>query len=154
MKLVSESLNELYKFEKKSDSLVSLGVGKKMLITKWLDEMGVKNYIINDDYTIDVNGNVNLFGKGLVKFPDYIQFNEIYGWFACQGNQLISLKGCPKIVSNTFTCRNNNLESLKYSPLFVGHKSVGNYYDCTNNKIRFTENYVKELCNVKGNIYV
>jgi len=32
----------MYRFEKKSNPLSSLGIGKRALITRWLDEMGVK----------------------------------------------------------------------------------------------------------------
>jgi hypothetical protein len=41
MKLVSESLNELYKFEKKSGPLDSLGVGQIYLIEKWLESQSI-----------------------------------------------------------------------------------------------------------------
>ena len=89
MNLVSESLNELYKFEKKTNPLSSLGIGKKVLITKWLDEMGIKNYIINDDLTITINGKVDLESNKLNNFPDYIQFNIVNGFFDCGNNNLI-----------------------------------------------------------------
>jgi hypothetical protein len=142
-KLVSKSLN----FERKSDPLDSLGVGKKVLITKWLDEMGVKNYIINDDYTIDVEYSVHLYNKNLEKFPEYIQFNKVYIYFSVRNNHLISLKGCPKIVGGDFYCDNNNLTSLEGCPIEVGYS-----FHCQNNKEQFTEKYVRNLCKVKGNI--
>jgi hypothetical protein len=56
-------------FKKSDNSLISLGVGQIALITKWLDEMGVENYIINDDFTIDVDYGVDLSNKNLNKFP-------------------------------------------------------------------------------------
>jgi len=52
MNIVSESLNELHNFEKKSNSLSSLGIGKRALIEKWLDEMHIEAYQIHDDYSI------------------------------------------------------------------------------------------------------
>jgi len=148
MKLVSESLNELYNFEKKSDPLFSLGVGKKVLITRWLDEMGIKNYIINDDYTIDVEGNVDLFNRGLDKFPDYIKFGKVGGNFSCSKNRLVSLEGCPSSVGGGFYCYNNQLVSLEGCP-----GSVGGYFFCTNNKKQFSKEEVKRVCKVKYDIY-
>jgi len=139
----------MFKFKQHNNSLVSLGVGKKVLITKWLDEMGVENYIINDDLTIDVKDGVDLHDKGLVKFPDYIKFDKISGWFDCNRNNLISLKGCPKIVDNYFTCGNNKLISLEGCP-----KYVHGYFSCVNNKKQFIKEEVREVCNVIGNIYV
>ena len=49
-----------------------------------------KNYIINDDLTINVNDNVNLGEKNLKKLPEYIQFNIVkaeYGYFAEQRDE-------------------------------------------------------------------
>ena len=145
-KLISESL---YKFEKKSDPLVSLGIGKKSLIIKWLDEMGVKNYTINEDYTIDVEGSVDLFNKGLDKFPDYIKFGKVSGSFGCNYNQLTSLEGCPHTVYESFSCNANQLVCLKGCPREVG----GNFY-CSGNKKQFSKKEVKKVCKVKGYINV
>jgi hypothetical protein len=146
MKLVKESLNEM-NFQKKRDPLGALEIGRKQLIIDWLDNMDVKNYTINDDYTIDVNGGVDLFDKSIEKFPDFIQFNIINGVFVCQKIGLTSLKGCPIEVSTIFTCSENRLESLLHCPNYVG----GTFY-CYNNKVEFTEKYVRSLCNVKGDI--
>ena len=136
-------------FKKLDDSLVSLGIGQKALIIKWLDEMNVKIYTINNDYTIDVNCNVYLDSKGLGKFPDYIKFGRVGGSFFCSGNQLISLEGCPEKVASRFYCDCNQLMSLKGCPSLV----YGNFY-CKNNKKQFCEEEVREVCNVIGNIYV
>jgi hypothetical protein len=34
-------------------------------IKNWLDCYGIKNYTINDDLTVDVNGSVDLYDKNL-----------------------------------------------------------------------------------------
>ena len=36
----------------------NLGIGEKVQIEKWLKEHNVKNFTINDDLTIDVNGHL------------------------------------------------------------------------------------------------
>jgi len=146
-KIVSESLNELYKFEKKSNPLTSLNIGKKTLIEKWLKEMNIKEYNLNNDLTINVYTNVYFFGKNLVKFPDYIQFNRITGLFNCRDNNLSSLKGCPLYVGYYFDCAGNKLISLDGCP-----KIVESWFECRDNEVKFTEEDVKERCDVGSQI--
>ena len=111
------------------------------LIREWLDEYGVKNYTINDDYTIDVDGYVNLVGKDLTEFPEYIQFGIVKGDFNCSGNGLISLRGCPREVRlGNFLCNHNQLTSLEGVP-----KKVEKIFDCSNNKLTSLEGAPKEV---------
>lgn len=151
-KLVQESLTS---FEHKKGSLSSIGLGRRALIEKWLDEMGVIKYIINDDLTIDVKGAVlenpvvPLASKNLSEFPIYIQFNRIEGNFNCSYNHLTSLRGCPEYVSGFFTCADNKLESLEYCPKIVGGDIC--YY---NNKSRFTLEDIQKVCEVNGRIWI
>ena len=206
MKLVRENIN----FERKISPYDSLVIGKTALIQNWLDEMGVEYYIINDDYSIDVKGNVFLQSKNLQLFPSLIQFNKIagdfrcdsnqltslkggprnvYGSFRCDSNQLINLKWGPKIVLFHYYCNNNKLISLKgspkrivffycnnnelinleYSPIKVegdyychsnkltslkgAPKEEGHDFYCKNNSKKFTEQEVRKICNIKGNVY-
>src|ERR1035437_3927785 len=118
--LVFESLNELNSFNQTKDPLSSLGVGQIHLIRSWLDKMGVEDYTINDDLTIDVNGNVDLSHQNFVGFPSYIRFNKVGGGFWCSYNQLTSLVGCPSQVGGSFYCSYNQLTSLVGCPSKVG----------------------------------
>lgn len=86
-------------------------------IKAWLDKYGIGNYTINEDLTVDVDGNVDLFKKKLYKIP--IQFNEVKGYFNCACNQLKSLKGSPKIINDYFSCNTNKLISLKFGPNII-----------------------------------
>jgi len=149
MNLVVESLNDLYKFQKNSNHLDNLGIGKKVIIAKWLNEMQIENYIINDDLTIHVNGHVDLIDLDLVEIPEYIQFSVVERFFTCSRNKLTTLKGCPRYVGGYFGCTHNNLTSLEYCPNFVGGDFI-----CHDNNIKFTEDYVNNQCNVLGDIYV
>jgi len=88
----------------------------------------IKNYIINEDGTVDVRGRVSLSDLGLNKLP--INFGNVEGDFYCSGNELTSLEGSPKSVGGYFDCSSNKLTSLKGSP-----KSVGGYFDCYNNQL-------------------
>ena len=102
-----------------------------------------KNYTINPDWTINVNGDVYLYRKNLTEFPDYIKFNNVSGYFDCSNNQLISLKGCPTSVGGGFVCSRNQLTSLKGCPT-----SVGGVFYCWNNPGKFTEEDVLKVCKV------
>lgn len=102
----------------------------KTQIKKWLDKYNVKDYIINDDLTVDVNDFVNLSYKRLTEIP--IQFGTINGYFDCRGNHLNSLKGCPKAVKG-FNCSFNKLTSLKYCP------KVTTWFNCFNNKLVYLD---------------
>jgi len=160
-KLINESLNK-YSFEKKTNPLVSLGVGKKAIISKWLDEMDVKNYNINDDYTININGDLDLSNKDLYKFPDYIQFNKVLGSFWLYDNYLENLKGCPNFVEVNFNCSSNVLNSLEGCPEYVGGwfdcgnnhltslkgcpKTVKSSFSCNDNDVEFTIKDVLKYC--------
>jgi hypothetical protein len=170
-KLVSESLDK-YSFEKKSNPLDSLNIGQRSMIIGRLHEMMISDadYVINDDYSINVNNGVDLEYTNLTKFPDYIQFYKVYYNFDYRNNKLISLRGCPVIVTNNFYCHGNNLINLKNSPDYVGggfscsnneivslegcpYEVNGNFY-CDNNIKQFTIADVKKVCKVKGNVYV
>ena len=91
----------------------------KIEIKAWLDSMDIKNYTINDDLTVDVNGDVYLSFNNLTSIP--VQFGKVNGYFSCHNNQLISLAGCPSSVGDGFYCFDNNLlTSLKGCPSSVG----------------------------------
>ena len=92
----------------------------------------IKNYTINPDGSIDVNGSVNLSGRGLTELP--LTFNKVNGGFYCSNKQLTSLKGCPRWIGGNFSCSNNRLSSLEFSPDYIG-----GYFDCQCNNL--TNNY-------------
>ena len=90
---------------------------------------GIKNYTINNDGSIDVNGGVDLSGRNLTKLP--LKFRHVSGNFYCNNNQLTSLEGSPQTVGGYFDCDNNKLTTLEGSP----QKVEGNFY-CNNNKLK------------------
>lgn len=102
----------------------------KNLIIEWLEKYNIKNYNINDDLTIDVNGKVGLYGYSESQLPEYIQFNEVNGYFNISYSQIKTLKGCPKIVKGNFNCSwCKNLKTLEGAP-----EKVGGYFSCANCK--------------------
>ena len=64
MKLVKESLS----FERGQSPKTSMGIGKEAKIRLWLDKRHIQDYTINTDFTIDVNGDVEL---------DYLLMDEL-----------------------------------------------------------------------------
>jgi hypothetical protein len=95
-------------------------------------EYRITNYTINQDGSIDVNGNVNLSYMTLLKLP--LKFNKVSGSFYCYNSKLTSLEGCPKEIGGNFVCSNNKLTTLKGSP-----ESVRGYFDCGDNQLTTLE---------------
>jgi hypothetical protein len=58
------------------------------------------------------------------------------------------LEGSPKTVGGIFGCDNNDLTSLAGAP-----KTVGEFFDSRYNPVRFTEEQVRAVCDVKGKVY-
>jgi hypothetical protein len=139
IKHIGDTEEELY------DLTVSVYEKVKVKTEAWLKEMWIKNYTINDDLTVDVNGPVDLYEKELTSIP--VQFCKVTGWFNCSRNQLTSLVGAPKKVGKSFHCFFNQLTSLAGAP----HTVLG-WFDCTRNLGAFTEEDVRTVCRVGGAI--
>ena len=88
----------------------------------------ITNYTINEDGSIDVDGNVNLKRNNLRELP--LKFRNVVGNFYCEFNQLTSLDGAPKSVGDYFNCRDNKLTTLEGAP-----QRVGGEFDCSYNKL-------------------
>jgi hypothetical protein len=142
MKIVREHINE--KFTEESDPIEDMGIGVIYQIKKWLDEMGIYNYYIRKDNTINVRSTVNIYsnGKGLKKLPDFIQFNIIYGNFDVPIT-IESCKGWPKHIRKDLCAWDHSLKSLKYFP-----KKIDG--DCYLKKV--SKYKLKEICKIGGEI--
>ncbi|MCK9471934.1 MAG: hypothetical protein M0Q88_09305 [Bacilli bacterium] len=108
------------------------------------NEYNIENYIINEDDSIDVDGNVDLYDKKLKVLP--LKFRKVSGNFHCGYNQLISLEGAPQRVGGRFDCSGNQLTSLEGGP-----QRVGEYFSCYSNNnnlknIDYLPKYYKGLC--------
>jgi hypothetical protein len=132
-----------------------------------LDEMGLTELP-------DILKNVSVGGSfycGNNKLTSLINApSSVGGNFWCGNNNLTSLKGAPSSVGGSFICSFNNLTSLEGAPTSVGRnfecnyndltslagapKTVGGFFDCRFNPVRFTEEQVRAVCDVKGNIFV
>ena len=115
-------------------------------------------------------GDVNLSNWHLEQLPEILKDVSIDGHFYCVGNRLISLINAPSSVKRDFYCAHNKLTSLTGAPKTVGNnfycahnkltsldgapKTVGGSFSCNNNPVKFTEEQVRAVCNVKGKIFV
>jgi hypothetical protein len=131
----------------------------KMYIKYICDFYDIEDYTINDDYSIDVNGDVDLSHKGLSKIP--LKFNKVSGSFICNYNELVTLEGAPNTVGYDFYCWGNKLTTLEGAPNTVGYdfycwgnklttlegspNTVGGDFDCRNNKLINLEGAPKEV---------
>ena len=115
-----------------------------------------------------IEGNVNLSNLHLTELFDLSDV-EVTGDFSCSKNDLTSLEGSPHTVGGNYYCHNNHLTSLEGSP-----HTVGGDYDCDKNPLKslkgipkyiggkffidirlkddFTENYIRDLSNIQGNV--
>jgi hypothetical protein len=93
---------------------------------------GIQNYTINGDGTVDVDGDVDLYNRGLTKLP--LKFGKVSGNFYCQNNKLATLEGCPGKVGGNFWCQDNKLTTLEGCP-----GKVGGNFNCHNNKLTTLE---------------
>ena len=106
----------------------------------------IKNYIRNG-----CEGDLVLseLPMRLTKLPPILKDITVNGWFNCSLNSLTSLENCPKIVNGNFYCSWNNLTSLKGAP-----QKVDRHFICHSNDVKFTEEQVRAVCDVKGDVYV
>lgn len=89
-------------------------------IKRFLDSVHVVNYKINEDYTVDVLGNVKI-RKDLHNLP--VKFDYVMGDFDISSCQLSTLRGCPDVVGGDFISTNNMITTLEGGPMEV----TGNY---------------------------
>ena len=101
---------------------------KKLISDDICKKYNITNYTINEDDSIDVDGDVDIHGNELTEIP--LKFGKVAGGFYCGDNELTSLKGSPSYVGGEFDCEYNNITSLEGCPQYIGDN-----FDCRNNKI-------------------
>ena len=81
-------------------------------ITAWLVRMNIKNYSIQPNGIVDVNGDVNLYNKKLTSIP--VQFGSVGEDFDCSYNNLTSFHNIHKIIKSIgeeFLCDDHKIKS-------------------------------------------
>ena len=115
-------------------------------------------------------GDLDLSDLNLTKLPEILKNISVGRDFFCGTNNLTSLENCPKTVSVHFYCNNNLLTSLQCAHITVGGdfycsfnkltslvgapKSVGEDFICHSNNVKFTEQDVRAVCDLKGTVYL
>jgi hypothetical protein len=115
-------------------------------------------------------GDLDLSDLKLTVLPDMLKDITVGGNFYCGNNKLTSLEGAPKSVGASFACSHNELTSLQCDHITVGGdfycsfnkltslagapKSVGGDFICHSNNIKFTEQDVRAVCDLKGTVYL
>ena len=107
-------------------------------------ERMIRLYIRNGN-----KGNLNLQNLHLTKLPEILKDITVDGDFYCGNNNLTSLENCPKIVNGNFYCSWNKLTSLEGAP-----QKVDRHFICHSNDVKFTEEQVRAVCDVKEKVYV
>jgi hypothetical protein len=82
-------------------------------------------------------------------FPDFIKFRNAPSSFSIEFVGLKSMKGFPEYVEEDFSIMNNELSSLEYCP-----KIVNGDFNCMYNAKQFTSSEVRQVCEVKGIVFV
>jgi len=88
----------------------------------------IKNYSINPDGSIDVDGDASIRNLDLKNLP--IKFGNVSGSFYCSLNSLTTLEGSPHTVGGVFNCNDNKLTNLIGGPV-----TVGSIFACSSNKL-------------------
>jgi len=117
---------------------------------------------------VNVGGNFYCGNNKLTSLTNAPKF--VSGFFLCNYNKLTTLEGSPSSVGGSFYCRNNNLTSLEGAPKSVGldfdcsnnkltslefaPKTVNGHFFCYQNSVKFTEDQVRAVSDVKGGVGV
>lgn len=107
-------------------------------------EYQIKNYSINSDGSIDVDGNVDMSLRNLSSLP--LKFARVLGNFCINNNLLTTLYGAPIAVGGNFNCFSNRLTNLSDAPKWVG----GDFF-CYQNQLASLKGSPLE---VVGNYYI
>ena len=149
----------------KEDFFDNLPISKKIAIEGWLKKYNIKNYTINDDWTIDAK-KVFINNYKSSELPNYIIFNNVNDFTFYNCKNLTSLKGCP-VKCKYFKCSDTSIKTLEGAPKeceeFIcshceylisleGAPKECIKFDCSGCKGKFTEEDVRKVCNAK-NIY-
>lgn len=83
---------------------------------------------INNNLTIDVKGDLNIFANGETILELPYAFSKVEGTCYLSSLGLTTLKNAPISIEGAFDCSDNKLTTLEHGP-----QKVGGYYDCSDN---------------------
>ncbi len=115
----------------REEAISKIIAGNDYITVDTINEKNYKDYI---GKKVNVTGNVFLVCLKLKEIP--ITFGTVGGSFYCANNELVSLKGSPKLVGKHFDCKFNKLTSLEYCPVITrgmlscSHNNLTSLYGC------------------------
>lgn len=93
----------------------------------------IYSYIINDDLTVNINGNISLANYKFSHFP--VKFGTVSGNFNCSDNSsLLSLEGAPTSLTGSFICT--------YCPNITALEGIGEVLSGAKGLLYFTWEYI------------
>lgn len=114
---------------------------EKEHIESLCDKYFIRNYNINPNGTVDVNGDVCLSGCHLYELP--FNFNKVTGDFLCDNNSLTTLKGSPIWVGKDYDCSSNRIRTLEFIPEYVGRRILFRCNSSINSEFVSRFNYLE-----------
>ena len=129
-------LIEMKTFERGRSVKVTLGLGKRVLIKKWFDDLGISSnaYVINDDFSIDYNSWLNLENTNITKLPNNLTVN---GWLDLRNTNITELPDNLTIHHSLF------LDNTKITKLPDNLKVKGNILITIDMKLSYVPKYLK-----------
>lgn len=86
-------------------------------IANWLRQNKITNFTINDDNSVDVDGDLNLDGLRHAKLP--VNFKSVTGSVSLVGALLKTLEGLPDEINGDFDISSMDLDSVEGFPMKV-----------------------------------
>jgi hypothetical protein len=114
-------------------------------ISEICKNIGLRNYTINLDGTVDVQGGVDLRRYRMSKLP--LEFGRVSEYFSCADMGLTTLEGCPKEVGRDFHCSHNKINTLEGCP-----KEIDGDFFCFHNPNLTSLEGLEDTIN-RGNLY-
>lgn len=124
----------IYSFTRGQEPKKAMGISLSHKIAEWLEEINIldDDYKLDENFQIEIFGDVNITNKGIEKLPYFINFSKVYGDFYAAGNDWTSLNGFPKEIFGDFQIKFSN---------DIFHKTL------------FTEIEIKKNIKVHGTIW-
>jgi len=94
----------------------------------WLYLMKIRNFFINNDLIINVDGSVDISSQELTHIP--VKFGVVNGHFDCSHNKLTTLEGSPDKVNGYYYAYYNKISNVKGLP-----NKILAYIDLSENNI-------------------
>ncbi len=91
---------------------------QRKMIERFVTKLGVKQFTVNGDLSVDVDGDVSVTTEAYTRIP--CKFGKVSGNFVWAGGKLRSLENAPDEVGGEFDVHANQITSLQGFPSTVG----------------------------------